>query len=258
MHDRSSIVKHYFNNSSSPLKHVIPLRPPQKRGAKMTIGMGFKCANGVVLLSDCQITIPQILKDYQSKLHLFGHRKISIASVYSGTPNIALAMVKSLERGLAENDPKTEDKIIALIKSKIKSLAKEYPEPMRAQEFLYAISSPNKMPRFLHIQDSVMDEPEWSCIGIGETALIRYLLASLNPLPIKVLDTKAAFSLGIYMIRQAKLYIDGCGGSTDAVIASPDGAIRVLSGDQADKEELRMDEFTIQSKELFMGMVRGK
>src|SRR4029077_7471690 len=77
-------------------------------------------------------------------------------------------------------------------------------------------------------------------VGVGDSSLLRYLspLIVLGRLP----TTNQAQYLGTYLVQQAKCYVDGCGGSTQAMTLQRDGfAIISLDASQVEDRLLKLE-----------------
>ena len=58
-------------------------------------------------------------------------------------------------------------------------------------------------------------------VGVGDSSLLRFLAPLL--VRRRVFLTKEAYNISAYLVFQAKRYVDGCGGNTDAVIMEKNG-----------------------------------
>jgi hypothetical protein len=63
-------------------------------------------------------------------------------------------------------------------------------------------------------------------VGSGDSSVVRYLSRMLYLQNVR--DVSSAIKLGTYVVGQAKLYVDGCGGDTDITLLSADGKIMDL------------------------------
>src|SRR6266852_4723666 len=171
MHDRSSIVKHFLRPSTYPLKHLIHYHRPHQRtllgpGKCMTIGIGFRCDDGVVLCADTQITVPGILKDYQSKFRFHVVERGIVASCYSGHPSLSKVMNDRLDAAFVAEKPSTVKTVKHIIEEEFIQLRKKHPKEMKWQEFLYGISFSEQKARLLHTEASIIEDTDWAVIGI--------------------------------------------------------------------------------------------
>jgi 20S proteasome alpha/beta subunit len=208
--DRSSIVK----RNPYPLKHVVHF--PQRKA--VTIGIGFSCCDGVVLAADRQVTVTGYFKDHEAKLTVFSHPHFQLASTYAFLPNLANILNDRIHLELDTVSNPHGEEIVEIITAETNRLRKQYPSEMKNQQFLWGISTKGEKGRLLRISGGIIDEPLWACIGIGDSSLIRYIVSQLTPIPADCLPAKEVSRLAIYIVQQAKAFVDGCGGRTDTAI----------------------------------------
>ena len=104
-----------IKTSPKPLPSIIP-HPKRERlpkGRAVTIGMGFRCSDGIVVCADTQITW-QGHKDYECKVYYLSGHDWTMASVYAGSPHLMKSfIIPSKEIGMF----KTEGKIASAVPS---------------------------------------------------------------------------------------------------------------------------------------------
>jgi hypothetical protein len=92
----------------------------------------------------------------------------------------------------------------------------------------------------------------WSVIGFGESALTHYLMATLlkHGAPLSVAQAEI---YALYVVRQAKKYIPGIGGSgpIDMVSLTTDGVAVVVPSLTVEAMERQLDDFEYQASILF-------
>jgi 20S proteasome alpha/beta subunit len=246
MHNRSSIVK----RNPYPLKHVVH-SPRVERRRKMTIGIGFNCADGIVLCCDSQVTAPGNYKDRQNKLvTLRGNHRV-ICSCFAHLPNLAFAIYERLLQTLDSVKQFSNQAVVDKISDVTLEFRETYPEEMAQQEFLYAVSAEDKRPRFVRVAGSIVDEPEWACIGIGDSALVRFLVSTLAFLPPAFTASERYLLVGMYAVAQAKEFLDGCGKETNVVIVRKGGRIEDFSAEEMEALEEKCRNFTKEMQGAF-------
>ena len=239
-----------------PLKHLIDYPRPRQRtlsrpGKCMTIGIGFRCDDGVVLCADTQITVPGILKHYQSKLRFHVEQHGIIASCYSGYPSLSKVMNERLDAAFVAEKPKNINSVKQIIEDALIVLKKKHPKEMKWQEFLYGISFYKQKARLLHTEGSIIEDTDFAVIGIGNSSLIRYLVTSFRAIGTPR-TTDFAMNFGVYSVSQAKNFIDGCGGKTEAAILKHDGELIDCShGDDLAEREAKLQIFEDEMSRLF-------
>jgi len=244
MHDRSSIVK----RNPYALKHVVhfpPLRQqlpirqlvrwlPERKA--VTIGIGFACQGGVILAADRQITVEGYFKDHEAKLTVLAHANCHVVSTYAYLPSLANLLNSRVDLELKTISRPHGEEIVQIITAEATKLRKQYPAEMKHQQFLWAISTHSEAARLIRISGGVVDEPQWACIGIGDSSLVRYFVSQITPIPPAYLPVGEVSRLAVYIIRQAKTFVDRCGGQTDAAIVY----------DEADEKPIE----TVESEEI--------
>lgn len=91
-------------------------------------------------------------------------------------------------------------------------------------------------------------------IGVGESSLTHYLLSTLLK-PGTALASPQAAIYGIYVVKQAKKYIPGCGGPTDVVWLRPDGGTVVVPSLTVEAMERELDNFDYRASVMFSMLV---
>ena len=74
----------------------------------------------------------------------------------------------------------------------------------------------------------VREVPRFDYVGLGDSSLIRYFSPFLTQT--RGYTTAQALRLGAYLVMQAKRYIDGCGGDTEARVLLPNGNAPRIDG----------------------------
>jgi hypothetical protein len=68
-------------------------------------------------------------------------------------------------------------------------------------------------------------------VGAGDSSLSRFL-ANVLPINSLDLDIKTALLIGSYIVEQAKEFVDGCGGETQAMAVTDIGLWEILNLDK--------------------------
>jgi 20S proteasome alpha/beta subunit len=202
----------------------------------MTIGLGFVSRGGVVLSADRQLTVTGYYKDHVPKLKVFEHPECRVVSTYAYLPSLANVLNDRVELTLNTIQKPHGEEIVEIITTETRKLKKQYPSEMRHQHFLFAFSAFAETARLIRISGGIIDEPQWACIGIGDSSLVRHLVAQITKIPPAYLPTTEVARLAVYIVGQAKEYVDGCGGKTDTAIVY-DGGERATDGIRPDEIE---------------------
>jgi hypothetical protein len=78
---------------------------------------------------------------------------------------------------------------------------------------------------------------DYECIGIGDSSLLRFLERMVGKQSIGAYITHQASLFAVYLIYQAKKYIDGCGGDTQVSVLWPSGTRDIRDGYSKDLEK---------------------
>jgi len=209
----------------------------------MTIGIGFRCYNAVVLACDSLVTMPGVYKEHQHKLVFIEKKGEVIASCYAGTPNLAFAFYRRLEQSLQSTEPASAQQVIDVISELAHEFKKKYPKQMPYEQFLFAISLAEQKPKLARLENGIVDEPDTPCIGVGDSALVKYLIGKLTWYPAMIESADYSVVLAAYIVAQAKEFIDGCGGDTSAVIIKEDAEVEPYMGLPIEDLQSRFGDF---------------
>jgi len=218
----------------------------------MTIAVGFKCVDGVVLAADSLYT-EGTAKLYGQKIFPIdsnGHYALTIAGA-GGVPSMK-GIVREIKKRLDRIGPKPAD--VSRIQSVIESaLCAYYPKhidsaPTDTQgdlgvQLLVGIWTSGDGARlFETCRTSAFEIDDHRCIGLG-SHLAQYLNDVFFP-PGSPPSVRLAESLAAYIVKQSKRYMQYCGGRTFVRALLDDGTDeRVRSEEIRDSEEYFEDFF---------------
>lgn len=223
-----------------PLAKYIPRPKPERLPTRkaVTIGIGIRCQGAVVLAADRQVTVESYFKDHESKLTFNTHPNCRVVSTYAYLPSLANVLNDKVDLQLRTMVKPYGEEIIEVISKETRNLKELYPTEMQTQQFLWAVSAFEEPARLIRISNGIIDEPQWACIGVGDSSLVRYIVSQLAPIPPSDLPAADVSRLAVYIVRQAKAFVDGCGGPTDAAIIY-DGTERLI--EEVKSEQLEKD-----------------
>lgn len=207
----------------------------------MTIGVGFRCEDGIVLCADNQITWPQSHKFYERKLYQHRTQEWTMVNTFAGDPEL----VKSF------NDK--FDEAIRLLPAPI--TGKRFREAIETMlgllphtddfYMLCAVAIPNTELRLFRTTGEVAREvTTFDYIGAGDSSLLRYLSSLLTECIAEEFGSEYAYQIGCYLVLKAKTFIEGCGGDTDVSIVRPTGNVEIRDGESYNTEQnfLRLEQ----------------
>jgi hypothetical protein len=195
----------------------------------MTIALGFICQDGIVLAADTQLTASGSHKGYACKL--FRHTNfntLSAAVTYAGYPSFVDSFNNRFRdemHGAERQWPVTG----SLVRDLVSAILHTFPDAdCDKTELLCGVSFPNNEQKLYKTNGKLVSEvEEYAYIGIGDSSAVRHIFPLITKDGIR--STQQAALVGTYLIRVAKMYIDGCGGDSDLWILRPSGALEYCS-----------------------------
>ena len=185
----------------------------------MTIGICARCTDGVVIMADRQITKAGGLKYYQRKVWSFGSGIYHVSSVYAGIPEMAQAFQLEFKRGLPA-DPyawePSQDDLQDLIEACLRRVWRKHRSDMQL-EMLLCTRTQDSDYQLWRSSGKVLTDADLECIGVGDSSVIRYFFETFAWRS-RWMNLEFFVPFGLYVMQQAKKYIEGCGGRTDCII----------------------------------------
>jgi 20S proteasome alpha/beta subunit len=187
----------------------------------VTIALGFKCLDGIVLGADQQITKEGGLKYTEGKLRWFTPDGEpygwAVGLAYAGNPDQMKLFVENAAREIKTLKPQpTVAAIRKAVEDVLRSMAEDNDE--MNLELLLGISIQNEPDTLLVTKNKLVREAkEPQCLGVGDSSLLRYLAEMMCSLD---MSTQYALQIAIYMIQHAKKFVDNCGGGTDLYVVT--------------------------------------
>jgi 20S proteasome alpha/beta subunit len=199
-----------------PYPHVRPNKDELVEKKAVTIVVGFRCSDGIVICADRQITASGAFKYHQTKISSEEFDTFTAVFAYAGLPGIAKEVhdkIASLLRQLT-----LEDTAIRTVQettdSVLSAMGRLYTD--LNLQMLIGVTSQNEGADLLKFDGKAVHPAEnFNYLAYGESSLIRFLSEKLYS---KEMNTKTGMDLGIYLVKKAEDYIDGCGGPIDVVI----------------------------------------
>jgi len=212
-------------------------RPPARRKPAVTIAIGFKCSDGVVLAADTQITWQDSHKYYERKLrpHFDETRTWNATFTFAGDPALWKSFNEKFRDAMAltQTVPVTASRIRDVIETVLQLFDVLHRDPMNLN-LLCAVSVPGDTYQLYKTQGHTIHEVHgYEYVGCGDSSILRFLGPLLTaPPPVSLMDqhgyiVRQAVTIATYLVMKAKTYVDGCGGDTDVWAMRPDGAFAV-------------------------------
>jgi len=230
----------------------------------VTIGIGFRCTDGVVILSDTQIS-NGAMKYYETKIYSIplegSEGRCGVVLTYAGSPALWKKFRDKFDCSVrdAQYDPiptNVEQTISELLYQMSNSLYDPTGNPdlyllcgvvCAGHEAILLKSQAETVHRVVDGFDAV---------GAGDSSVVRFLSKVLC-LKYSALTRSMAKRVGTYVLLQSKHYIDGCGGDTDIFAVTEHGGIEDSSGLSLNYEHnLGMAEDAFRS--LYLAVVKDE
>lgn len=217
-----------------PHPRIIP-RPQPKRLPKrkaVTIGIGFKCSNGIVLAADTQVTWEGSHKDYECKLYPHRQHEWTVVFTFSGSPSLMKSFDGKFGEAIAYLPPpysvaKLRDAIETVLQ--LFDVLKDKPEQL---SLLCAVCVPSAGFGLFKTEGHTIHEvPDYEYVGFGDSSVLRFLGPLLTDIFVTVIPSirqfgyivRQAVIIATYLVLKAKTHVDGCGGDTDVWVMHPSG-----------------------------------
>jgi hypothetical protein len=186
------------------------------------------------MCADTQITWPESHKFYECKIYEHRTDDWTLVNTFSGDPEIAKALNEKFDEAmLIAKKPNTARQIRGLIETLLDLMSAPSNFSM-----LCAVVIPNKeMELYKATGQAIRRIDSYDYIGVGDSSLLRYLGSLLTESIGREFGSEYAYNLGCYFVLKAKVFVDGCGGDTNAFILRPHGHIEIRDGDTNNTEQ---------------------
>jgi 20S proteasome alpha/beta subunit len=185
------------------------IRRIKRERKAMTIVVGFRCANGIVLGADRQISVPGAHKYHERKIRVERGDGWNILFGYAGLPGVAReAKLHEQNEPSIENLKKAVDSVVTDM-----SLGRQYGDSQL--ELLIGWTAVFEKPELLKFDGKGLHTADdFNVLGVGESSLIRFLADNLFQ---SRLNVEFGATVAAYLIYKAGQYVDHCGGPIDVI-----------------------------------------
>jgi hypothetical protein len=216
------------------------------RGKRLTIAAGFPCKDGLVICADTQETIPGYVKTDTEKMRVIQSPLFNMVFAGAGDSDLIEMTVQEMDIALTRDKVSAEWDIRKTLKTVLLDvfhnhilpdpdiLPEDRPELLIALQYDAAtLLYKTKGTKFRQLYSA-------ECVGRG-VILAKSLTAQL-------FDSGMPLSQGslvaLYVLRQTKRWVDGCGGNSDVLLLSDrNRAIERISTADVTTLESHFDEF---------------
>ena len=189
----------------------------------MTIAVGFRCLDGVVLAADTLITFEGGTgKKYESKLFTV-NAPLGIYLTYAGDPDFAKELVRSLQ---VSTLGRGEKQALSIVKQTYQTFYREhYTEPPKSEKssawILVTVLEGSAISLYQARERHFTKIPNYAALGIG----FEHAEAIFSPLYRAWMSVEDGSYTARYALRKVKNFVQGCGGSTEIQIIRDNGQI---------------------------------
>lgn len=231
----------------------------------MTIAAGFKFANGVLLCADTLHSSTGWMKLNASKIQRFdltdkGGGQLAFALSAMNTPYAHMA-IEHCVRAVTSMKPKerTGSGLYLKLLDTLEGFYQNhvYPHPSFTENgspgfylLIAARSEVDKSLKLYHADTTAVNEiPAYECIGSG-AFLAHYLVPRIfwhNKMALK-----DAVNMAVYVLRETKGYVEGCGGNSEFLALDDKGKFSLVENFDITTAEYMSEGFTEAIKRLFI------
>jgi hypothetical protein len=220
----------------------------------MTIAIGFRCTDGLVVCADTEETIGNLTSNTQ-KIRFYWHTdKFAVVMTGAGTSNYIDNALEDITDGLTSLGQFTWTDLYKNIKSSylnffdttLKPWA-AYPQDQRPDiELILAISIKGQVWRLLRISGTALTlMHRFCCAGIGILVSQKLCKELYNP----ALTTRQMASLAIHILGETKSGVSGCGGNSDIIMLDSDLKFTRVPSREVEKLERKYKKFKTNETE---------
>ncbi len=217
------------------------------RSKVVTIGIGFRCRDGIVLSADQQVTWGDSHKAYERKLRCHSSDGWNAAFTYAGSPVLWNSFNDKFGEAMKLLRKPPTIRIIREMVETILGLFDELKDDPTCLNLLCAVIVPGEDYALFRTEGNVIHSVrDYEYVGCGDSSLLRFLgpLITADP-PVATEDqagriVRQAVMMATYLVMKAKTHIDGCGGDTDVLVVRPDGSLTLWSSPEIYKIEQMM------------------
>src|SRR5271157_2489385 len=190
-----------------------PARPWLQKEPKMTIALGLRCFDGLVLCTD-SLEEDGVTKRFVDKMWVYEvHDDWGIAIASAGEGDLADSFTDGLQHILGNSDF-DEMKLLSKLRLAIKQVRTNYPESQFA--FLASIFGPPFYCQLFRVNDQSMHfgpVRRYQTLGIGGS-LASFLISQLFKPSMFIED---GMRLAVFVAARVKEHVQGCDGPTSVV-----------------------------------------
>ncbi len=188
----------------------------------MTIGIGFRCKNGVLICTDRQVTSTAGFKTRVRKISRTTSWERWLLFSYAGDQDASKVIFGKIRERFMDEFRKSKSKMEGdKAKAALEKIFSD--RNTKGLETLIAIriADSGEIHLFRTCEHKVM-EAQIECIGGGDTSVVRHAASLLVTEPLTI---HQAGIIGSYLVHVASTWVSGCDGEADIAAIHEDGFI---------------------------------
>lgn len=231
----------------------------------MTIAAAFPCQEGLILCADTQEDIGGYVKGDTEKMHVLPMDGYSLVVTGAGDGELIQTTVSEVKLFLEKRQPDTINEIESAIRLRLLQSFKDHVTPYAtfpkddrpSMELLIGIhckkdstDTDSYQTKLYRMEGTLFrPAPKAECVGTGlllaQSLIDQYFSVDLS--------LRHASLVALYILRQAKRWVQFCGGNSDVLLLSNKSKeIKRIPTDQVKSLERHFDEFGEQLKPVLI------
>lgn len=198
----------------------------------MTIALGFRCSDGVVLSADTEMGIPGWVKFPGSKIRMFNKAAVRPIFTFAGTVAFCDMLIRKIiirilkaEKDRRDVIPDIEEEVLLIHQ---RFAGEQYEAESAVLMSLWLVSGEQKRRVLFQIQSGIVNIEQAACLGTGQL-----VTQGMNTeLFQREMTTKQAALLSVCLLAEAKSYGSGCGKDSQVLLLHDDGTWHSFPDDQ--------------------------
>jgi 20S proteasome alpha/beta subunit len=221
----------------------------------MTIAAAFPCKDGLILCADTQETIPGFVKTDTEKMHTIVRDTYSLVFTGAGDGPLVEMTIQEMRDALLRDNPHGEWEIRKTLKTALLDVFNNQiaPDsallPQQRPDLLIGLQYEAATLLYRAVGTTLYRVYSPECVGSG-IILAKSLTAKLFSHDMTLVS---ASLVAVYILRQAKRWVDGCGGNSDILLLSDwDRRITRIPTSKVEELEKHFDDFDLRVLPVFL------
>src|ERR1700678_181282 len=225
------------------------------RSKRLTIAAAFPCTDGVVICADTQEIIPGYVRTDSEKMMVIQGPHFNVAFTGAGDSDLIEMTVQEMDIQLTKTKASAEWDIRNALKAALLDVFNNHilPDPdilpEDRPELLIALQYDAATLLYKTLGTRFVRLHSPACVGRG-IVLAKSLTAQLFK---KDMPLRLGGIVALYVLRQTKRWVDGCGGNSDVLLLSnQDRSVVRISTEEVQTVEKHFDEFNEYIRPLLL------